>query len=381
MTHTDYQSYIDLLRCAVFGSSLEARPPWREIYPLSQRHNTPGALWHVAREREIAPKGRAMLEKDYLAAVALRLEQEAAREELFAALTERGIRHLPLKGQTMRALYPSPDLRQSTDVDFFYDKGREREVEELLLSLGYTKVGTSAHDVEYLRGRVLVEAHHYLTSSAPRAAAYFGDVWHRLVTEDGILHAFSDEDYYVYMMHHTHKHFALSGGVGVRAVLDIAVYLTQKPTLDRKQVEEALASLGILDFTLAMERLARGWFLGGEMNEDLHLLGDYVMDSGAFGTPEMRAALLATEHGGSAGKKQFFLRRMFPPLHVMQGTYRCLVRCPLLLPVMWVVRLFSALSPSRRAHMRRDMEYIREMPAEEVERFRRVRAVAGLNDL
>jgi hypothetical protein len=383
MAEATYKPFLALVRSVMDGTPMPEQVDWKQMYLLAMNHGMIGILRAAASERDdLSERGKRYIEERYLIALARRMEQERAAEELFSALREHGIRYMPLKGYLMRRLYPSPDLRQSGDLDVFYDSGRRKELPAIMEQMGYTFVASCAHHAEYQRGTVLVEMHHALTVQTPRAEAYYADIWSRLLSEDGVEYRFSDEDAYIYMMLHTLKHFAIEGGTGIRSVLDIAVYRDAKPTIHEAYLTQEFEKLGMTRFVSVFERLSRVWFCGEAEDEEVALLGAYIADGTAFGTQEQRAVLLATEGTEKAsGGLRYVVQRLFPPYRRMRMAYPYLKRCPPLLPFFWVVRWCSILFSRRhRENARRDMALLQAVTPEATARMRQIRRITGLDE-
>ena len=58
-------------------------------------------------------------------------------EELEAAFEEEGIDYLLLKGREISSLYPSEDMRQSSDFDIYIGKENSQKARDIMLKLGY----------------------------------------------------------------------------------------------------------------------------------------------------------------------------------------------------------------------------------------------------
>ncbi len=341
---------------------------------LALHHSVGNLLYFAVREDADFPAPlRAVLERELYRTAHRRVMQERESERLFAALREAGIRFLPMKGAGIRTLYPDPDMRTSTDIDLYYDKSRREEADALMRSLGYEAEGADANHDGYVRGSVMVEMHRNLLIDFARVDAYYADVFSRFPTDDGVQYRMSDEDFYIYMTVHTMKHF-ITAGTGIRSILDVYIYLREKPQLDRAYLERELDTLGLLSFHLMLEQLARVWFGGEAMPADLQGVSDYVLGSGTYGSGENRAANDMKSTGGRIG---YLFSRAFPPYRLMAEKYPAVHRFPPLLPFFWIGRLFRAAFGRDRA-MGREMRAVRGVDAERSRRLEGVMDRAGL---
>ena len=93
-------------------------------------------------------------------------------------------------------------------------------------------------------------------------------------------------------MVHTYKHYA-SGGMGLRTILDVYLYLRKNKELDFSYVEKELGKLNIADFEKQFRKLCfdvfsvnesdakADWYEGLPTDEKNML--DYIMGAGTYG--------------------------------------------------------------------------------------------------
>lgn len=311
------------------------------LYAIAKQHDVTNLLY-LARKDDPAldPAVRAKLERRLYASVQQQVWQESEAQAVFAALREKGIRFLPMKGILLRPLYPAPEMRTSSDVDVFYDREKREEVARVMRDLGYTEGAPDPnHDVFEKGGTVEFEMHRFLCMHIPTIDRYYEDVFARALPFDGSEYRQSDEDFYIYQTVHAMKHFT-SGGTGLRTVLDYFIYLKNKPALDRAYLEKELSSIGLWRFHRTMEDLAQAWFGGAPMTEDLARVSAYILKSGVYGTTDNR---VVNASGGRKSGFSYVLRRAFPPYGYMKQVYPVLQKCAILLPFCWLHRQVRAL--------------------------------------
>lgn len=285
----------------------------------------------------------------------LRQEQELLR--LCSALKEQKIRFVLLKGSRMRAFYPSPELRSSCDIDILTDAADET-IYALMQSLGYKEEKSDGMTLNFaIPPLVTVEMHRFLFDDRLSFHGYFASVWDRVVpAEDGSSECFlTEEDFYLYMIAHLVKHFTLYG-CGMRPLLDLYVYEREAGELcNFAAAEQKLEELELLYFTQQMRQLLQKWFEEGKLSEQDEELTDYLMNSGIYGTESTIKANKFRQSASVRGAKlRVLLRNVFPPLRIMRPLYPRLLRCPVFLPVAWVIRLLRLLfkdkKKSRKTH-------------------------------
>lgn len=361
--------------CVAKGLSFDEKTA-KTLCVLAKRHSISNLLYLAVRGREDFPLPlQAALEKELFSTAHRALLQEHESARVTAALTEKGIPFLLMKGAVIRPLYPSPEMRVSCDVDIFYDKKHRRAVDRLMADFGYTLHESDPNHDEYLHtSGIILEMHRNFLTDFPTVDRYYEDVWERLIPVDGCAYRMSDEDFYIYQTVHTMKHFA-TAGTGIRSVMDTFVYLSAKPALDRAYLERELSALRLWEFHLTLERLAAAWFDGEPMDEALTEISDYILGSGTYGIAMQRAVNdTAAVRGGKLG---YLFFRAFPPYHWMAEKHPTLRRAPILLPFFWAWRLISVPFKNRGV-VGNTVRAVRTADASESERLAQVMKRVGL---
>lgn len=377
MTNGEYAALLALIAPQVGGKADPCVAKDDEtLYRQAVRHEV-GNLLYLARMEDPSfdPRVRAALERRLYASVSQQVKQESEAAALFAALRAENIPFLPMKGIVLRPLYPKPEMRTSCDVDVLYDERRRGDVAAVMERLGFALVGVDANNEEYQKGVVTVETHRHLCIQLPRIDAYYTDVFARLLPVAGSEYRMRDEDFYIYQTVHAMKHF-VSGGTGLRTVLDVYVYRHQKPDLDRAYLETELTKIGLWPFHQTLEALAEGWFGGAPLTPDLDDVGDYILGSGVYGQTENRVANQTRARGG---RFAYLMGRAFPPYRIMKEKYPSLRRFPPALPFYWIGRLFRGIF-SRKGDAAREIGAMRRTDPETAQGLQNVMRKAGLAD-
>jgi len=115
---------IHLMSCAlndVQPCSLPEGASWDEVYALAEFNSVEGLAWTSARRVRDVP---ADMLKEWSATADMTLYRCVSygieREAVLAALADRGLSWLPLKGALLVDLYPSPHMRSMADNDILY---------------------------------------------------------------------------------------------------------------------------------------------------------------------------------------------------------------------------------------------------------------------
>ena len=267
------------------------------------------------------------------------VQQEQVLIQLSDAFESAAIPFIPLKGTVLRAYYPQPWLRTSTDLDILvHREDLERATQLLTEDLGYTYCKTSSHDAAFRSPQQVYLELHYSTIEdfvSPAAAEIMDTVWEKATPVAGHTYqmALPDVLFYYYHIAHAAKHF-LCGGCGIRVILDIWVLQNRVPH-DRAQREALLIQGGMFPFARAAEALSRHWFDMAQADDMTALLGDFILSGGNFGTLQNRVSINQSRQGG---KLRYALSRIFLPYHILQYHYPILQKHKLLFPLYQVVR-------------------------------------------
>ncbi len=213
---------------------------------------------------------------------------DADMEKLFALMEQAGIWYMPLKGAVLKDDYPELGMRQMSDHDILFDAAHAEEVKAIMEGLGYTSkyFGASNHDCYYKEPVYNFEMHRALFGRRHEVKLqdYYRNVKERLIQDDGKNYGyhFSPEDFYIYMIAHEYKHY-ISGGTGLRSLLDTYVYLI-KHELDMDYVKKETDKLGITDFEACNRSLAMHLFRKERLSEPERKMLYYIVFSGTYGT-------------------------------------------------------------------------------------------------
>lgn len=259
------------------------------------------------------------------------------RQAILAHLETLGCWYMPLKGSLLQFDYPKFGMRQMTDNDILIDPAKREAIHEFMTARGYTtefylqgtKVDTYQKPPVYN-----FEMHIALFSELDGSglARYYRNIRSKAVKnpDDRWGYHLTDEDFYIYMVAHAYKHL-VNGGIGIRNLLDIHVYLGKHPDMDQGYVNRELKKLGALDF----DRMCRGLcgkLLAGdpaqaELTEEEREVLNCFFTSGTFGTSRQRFVnkfRRLQKNGGRitfATKLKYMLRRLFPPMELLRADY------------------------------------------------------------
>lgn len=313
-------------------------------------------LTEEEREQARSPVKRSILRT---------LAQIMELRQLEKRFEEEHIKNQPMKGARLKFLYPSPEMREMSDIDILIDAESMDRAKKLLFEMGYClKQSVKHHDIFQKPPYLVVEAHRsmYDKTVDNYQHKYFAG-FDRSAPREGMQYTydFSPEDFYVYMMAHMAKHF-YTMGCGIRNLVDIYVYLDKYgESMNRRYVEQELKNCGILEFTYHMEKLTAIWLKGEKGNPFYDDLFHYMLNSGIYGRDEngiwnkfSEEKMKDREVTPRELKKWYY----FPPVSYMSEYYPWLEKHPHLLPAAWGIRAFRGVFMRKGVHKREMLQDI-----------------------
>lgn len=306
----------------------------KKLLTMAKRHSVLNTIYPVLNESE-----KQLASRVYAAYVNQHALLDYYGGLIYQKFEENGICYMPLKGAILKQLYPDPLLRSSCDLDIFYKQEDTEKVNKALADLGFDFISDSHnHMVHQINGMVTIEMHHHLFSHNKDMVDYYADnIWKRLIKVSDYRYDFTDEDFYLFLLLHMHKHFT-SSGFGVRSLLDVYIY-NQHKSLDKIHLDKIYNKLGVTKFVHAIEKLADFWFNDGGSDELTLKLQSHIFDSGVYGTVKNSTLIQINK----TNKFKYFFSRAFPPFSDMKKLYPSLQKCVLHLPFTYIHRLITAL--------------------------------------
>ena len=343
---------IDLIRCLLQEKEIPQLPDTvslQELYAFAKLHNVEAMVFHGLEQLGMDNTNPIWQDWQNRSAMLLTqgIVQMADRDTLFSALTEAGIKLLPVKGCWMKELYPDIDYRQMSDLDMLIPAEKTQEAEMVMTALGYTRdeYEEEINHTGYFKAPYTeVELH---TSLLEEDNGYYNDVWQRVSPDEGYpgLYRFSVEDEYIYYLLHLNKHLEGSG-TGIRSILDSVVYRAAYPEMDRGYLLEEVEKLRLGEALERIETLADCWFgSGAEVPERLQNMAEFILSAGSYGTLEHfsqnQLAQLEKKYKNPVLRAfMYWVIRICRPHKEMARTYPVLEKLPVLLPFFWVYRAF-----------------------------------------
>ena len=284
--------------------------------------------------------------------------QVMVARQISTAFEEQGINHQLLKGSVLKGIYPSPEMRDMSDIDLVvYDESLDRAA-DVMKKMGFKNHGLIKHHMIFTNDQgIVVEVHWCLfdQNAGKNQHLYFKDIRAKLSEGKQHTYEFGLEDFYIYMIAHMAKHF-FETGCGIRNLVDIYVYLNKyQEMMDEPYLQHELDKCGILDFEKNMRELAYIWMDNRACPEFFEELFAYMVDSGIYGKTENGVwSQLAKEVQNKDDNIK--LRYYFPSIDFMSEKYPWLKNVPFLLPVAWVIRGVTGVAQQQSREHRRQIE-------------------------
>ncbi|MBQ8291226.1 MAG: nucleotidyltransferase family protein [Clostridia bacterium] len=328
------------------------------LYAISKAHDMAHLLAEALDKRgllgEAASEGNSFLKQRQMAVY--RYEQiNYEYERLCNAFEHNQIIHVPLKGALIRKLYPEPWLRTSCDIDILVPEAElKKAVEVCETKLGYKTEGKAYHDISMLSpGGVHLELHFNVCENIQALDEVLGRAWDYAIPVEGKKYEkkFTNEYFIFHNVAHASYHF-LSGGCGIRSVLDLWL-LRHKTVYEEAKVKELCAACGLEKFYDSLVLLSQVWFSGAEGNGLTDKMEKFILDGGVYGTIENG---LSAKPSKKSGKSKYLFSLIFLPYKDMKAIHPVLGKHKWLLPFFhigrWFKILFRGISPRTKRAMR-----------------------------
>lgn len=346
---------IDLCRYTLLGTPIDdavraANSEQLEaVFRLGQKHN----VAHLAADAMVK-NGLAVtpsVRNGALLTVHRTAVIESALAEARTVLQAAGIDFLPLKGSVVRALYPEPWMRTSSDIDILVHRDSLPTVERELTAAGYRLTSKGSHDWVFTNAAKVALEMHYDTVEEGRASgagAVLKHIWEYAEVHDGHEYRLRDEMLYFYHIAHMAKHFEV-GGCGIRPFFDL-YYLEHGITFDAEARAALLRQGELTEFAAAAHRLSEVWLGDAPTDADTGLFAEFVITGGMFGTVDNRVVMQQRRQGGADG---YVRSRLFLPYDRLVREYPWIQGKKILMPAAQICRIVRMLRGGRlRRHLR-----------------------------
>ena len=358
-TYAEYLTKV--LRCAICGEEAPEIPAEIDedmFFEFCRFHKVENIVYMTLKDKLSETMQQKLFDKNTQLLMVQALQQYY-REEIERVFEENGIDYLILKGGEIARLYPSEDMRQSSDIDIYIGRGAAPKARDLMLDIGFDILEYSDtnddHD-EYLADKcVMVELHRVLIQNDHPWQAECNRMPERFIRQDGTKHCMklTPEDFYAYNLAHTAKHMKFSG-IGIRAFLDQwIIYNHCKDVVNKEELDDILKRCNLYEFNKNAIELCNYWFEDKKnVSDTIKQMARYVAESGWVGTQEQAAATELAEQAGASNsyttaKINKFKGIIFLPYEDMVKRYPILSKHRWLMIPCTIHRIFKGLFKQR----------------------------------
>ncbi len=322
-----------------------------ELYKQAKDNGLSGSIYEVLGNHveTINPN----FQKDFYLYVAHDQKQLSMIEKVTDLFNQSSIEYKLLKGSVMKYIYKKTYYRSMGDVDILI---KEKDIDlahTLLLSNGFTldQVGP-VHD-HFMYGDLELEVHKRLRVKEKYLEYEMLDsIWE----DDSYL-----EMELLFLIFHLKKHM-ISGGIGLRSVIDISLYvLNHQSELDFSKLRDLLETSKSTKFFHQLI-LFNDQYLDLNMKDSLNIsedfnkdlfeaFTDYIIVSGIHGLGmsfNNYIGKLANDQNIGITRNKSFMKQVFLPYDSMKYSYPRLLKRKFLLPVAWTLRIFRVLFKNTR---------------------------------
>lgn len=306
------------------------------------------------------------------------------RSEITNFLEQNGICYLPLKGSVIKEMYPNPEMREMNDNDILIDQNGRDQAKDFMLNRGYAikpndkgVIDDKGNSDEFIKDPFFYfELHKFLIEErySPKQYDYFLSIKDRLIkdTDKEYGYHMSDEDYYLYMICHAHKHFSRNG-MGIRFLMDEYVFLKEKgETLDNDYINEKIREFGLEQFDSDLRKVSKMAFdedeecLEESLSDSEKALYDSCLGAGIFGNIETRwkneAYEMSTNSTDTITKKEYIKNRLFPDENWYRIYHPFVYKHKIVKPFFTIYRL-TVLAFRGRKNVKKEMDQVGEKDA------------------
>ncbi len=334
---------VSLLKSAL---KKETMPPaldgvdWQKLISISKKQQVYSIIASVL-DPSYLPQEQAQELAVYINNELLRLlSMKNELEELEKKLREKKIKFMLLKGSVIRNYYPQQKMRQMSDIDILYDYTKRDTLLKIMKSRGFRLTASCENSDDFFKEPFYTfEWHRELFFEEAEFCPHF-DLWKNATADSHNPYKYyvEETEHFIYTICHMYKHYA-TNGCGIRFLCDIYVLLNYGKDIDLDKAVAVLDKIGIKDFALDAISLANAIFNGGEVTENQQKMLDFLLSSGVYGNHIVDYSKKLSEFNDS--KIRYLFRRVFPEKRKMAADYRQLEKRPYLLPVYYIIRLFT----------------------------------------
>lgn len=346
--------FVHLAKCALKNIKPQEKPQsvsFQEVYSISRLQKASNLLWESIIQLDNKPD-KELLYKwhgDYALFLNQTVLQEIELESLIELFTGLGYEVLPLKGSLIRSYYPQPDMRSMGDIDLMVKTDMtaqaRQKIRDIMHENGYYDDVLDDGQVDAFRKNenIYCEIHYEFMHRNHAKYSDFVIDWNAMPVDENnpLLHTMSPEDLYYYNIGHFTKNI-YARGIGFRSVLDCYVLWNSLNEDEKSRVVERLKKIGLESFNNSLLKVGRIWFDDEQDDSSLDVLQEYLLSTYVYGIEKnaITLNLIKTQSKKKKSRINFYFSRIFPDANSLYNRFNIKHRIFVLLPFLWLLRLF-----------------------------------------
>ena len=310
-------------------------------------------------------------------------------EKILKAFDENKIYNLPMKGYFLKKDYPNPFERSISDYDILFEFKDIDRIKNVFENNGYKFLKNDDQQYHFTKKPFMyIEMHHSLVKKSDKNYSLLANQLEIAKARKGYSYSkeMSCEDYYIYMLIHSSKHFS-QGGIGLRMIADEYVfYRKYADTLDWKYINSRLKKCGIDSFEKKLRTISLKWFSPESEIKDFDDVEEYILMSFALGRADVAVMSVMEKQRVDAGtgKKKSrlanFIESLFPGKETMSIKYPFVEKMPFLLPYSWICMWSRRAFIDKDIHIKEGFYNRTSYTDDDIGYFNHIQNEAGLGD-
>lgn len=328
---------------------------WDSVYKTAEFHRVTNMAYYalLGTETKIPPASREKFEKRFRQAVT----NEEVLENVVDAVCwkfEQCQRHiLPAASYACRKYYKRKEMSECQEAELLVEKDCRGLLQELMFQMNFEFQKKTNDAVIYVRNGIRLIFKEEWGDSIKRVEKHFKKKPGQFALKEGFryVHEMTAEELYLRQICDLAESF-IRGCPRMRMFVNLWLfYLGYAEKFDYRMISRSLRKLRLEEFAVRMLNLSALWFGRRQMEEDDFTgqeLGLYVMSCGREGIRAVEELLpykreeeereIVMQSGREEGKNW-----RFPSREYMQVLYPVLEHFPILLPILWIARIFRLL--------------------------------------
>lgn len=353
----EYDYLLHLVRCVIHNKQPEEIPAYlsfKKIFEYAVSHEIANIAFLSIEKLNKKPTSdlyNKWLLK-YNQSISRDINQSYARQEILEEFKKAKIRSLEVQGTKIKEIYPKPEYRTMSDIDFIIDYSNLDKAKDIMLSLGYKCRFIDGVELDAYRApNIFVEIHTEFFSKNSRFCGYMDKPFTNTIESVECSCETNPDVFYLYSILHIAKHY-FNKGCGIRRVLDV-YFLKHKynKLIDKEYLDEKYKEAGILQLAIDLHLLAEYWFGNEQINKDLTVIEKHFKDSEVHGSMDIKISNRLSKYNLQWEKQtkiRYLLKRIFPDINFMCSAYPIVKKNKYLLyPVLLVYRILNCFFSGR----------------------------------